>query len=146
VDRLVKPGYTYSRLAVQGNNRWGRFSTHGSSAPKGEHFLRVPTICLLDEGTFSTADNVAACLADVHPDIRFVGRPNGAGTGAPRSFELPRTGTRITFCTMQVKTPNGRMGEGISVELDHPVQWTREDVLRGRDPDLAAGLGLLTEG
>ena len=95
VDRIVKSGYTYSRLAVQGSNRWGRFGKHGSSAPKGEHFLRVPTICLLDEGTFSTADNVAACLEDEHADIRFVGRPNGAGTGAPRSFELPRTGTPL---------------------------------------------------
>lgn len=143
VDRIMKPGYIYYRLANQNNNRWSRFGKHGSTAPKGEHFLRVPTVCIVDEKTFSTADNVAACLADEHPDIRFVGRPNGAGTGAPRSFELPRTGTMITFCTMQVRTPKGRMGEGISVELDRHVRWTRDDVLLGSDPDLAAAVALL---
>ena len=143
VDRILKPGYTYYRLASMGSNRWGRSGKHGSTAPKGEHFLRVPTVCIVDEKTFSTADNVAACLADEHPDIRFVGRPNGAGTGAPRSFELPRTGTRITFCIMQVRTPKGRMGEGISVELDRAIRWTRNDVLLGSDPDLAAAVTLL---
>jgi carboxyl-terminal processing protease len=143
IDRLVEPGYVYSQLSQGQRESWLGFGKHGSSAEPGKNNFRGPLICLIDEATFSTADNVVACLADVHPDVRFVGRPNGAGTGAPRSFELPRTGAKITFCTMRVRTPSGRMGEGISVKLDAPVTWTRDDVLQGRDPDLAKAMQLL---
>jgi hypothetical protein len=143
VDRLVEPGYTYFRLASLGAHGWRSATVSGSSAPEGENELRVPLVCLIDEYTFSTADNVAACLAEVHPKVAFVGRPNGAGTGAPRPFTLPRTRTRIDFCTQRVQAPSGRMAEGISIELDVPVTWTRDDVLQGRDPDLAAALRLL---
>lgn len=138
VDRLVPTYPCYYRLSSLGGDGWSDYTESGSGAPEGEHAFHGPLICLIDEFTFSTADNVAACLADVHPDVTFVGRPNGAGTGAPRRFELPRTGSRIYFCTMRVKTPGGRMGEGISVEVDVPVTWTRADVLSGRDADLEA--------
>ena len=80
----------------------------------------------------------------MHPDVRFVGRPNGAGSGAPRPFELPRTGTKIYFCTQRVKSASGRMNEGVPVPIDFPVRWTRDDVLEGRDPDLAAAITALS--
>ncbi len=143
VDRLVAGDYIYFQLAALSGSGWRDFHPLESSAPEGANALRVPTAVLLDEGTFSTADNVAACLEAVHPEAVFVGRPNGAGTGAPRPHELPRTGTTISFCTQRVLNADGRMGEGISVALDRPVTWTREDVLQGRDPDLAAALELL---
>ncbi|NQU50494.1 MAG: hypothetical protein HQ519_17735 [Planctomycetes bacterium] len=143
VDRLVDPGYVYYQLSSDFGMGWLNFGKHKSTAAKGENSIRAPLICLIDERTFSTADNVAACLADVHPNVRFVGRPNGAGTGAPRPFELPRTGATIHFCTMRVRTPNGRMGEGLSIPLTESVTWTRDDVLQLRDPDLQKALDLL---
>lgn len=145
VDRLVPSYPCYYRLSSLGGDGWSDYTESGSGAPAGEHAFHGPLICLIDEFTFSTADNVVACLADVHPDVTFVGRPNGAGTGAPRRFELPRTGSRIYFCTMRVKTPSGRVGEGISVEVDVPVVWTREDVLSGRDADLMEALRFARE-
>jgi len=99
-------------------------------------------ICLIDEGTFSTADNFAACLRDNHSDITFVGRPTGAGTGAPRPFTLTRTKVRVTFCTMRVFSPKGTMIEGTGVKPDVPVRWTRRDVLGPEDADLAKALEL----
>jgi len=146
VDRFVDGDYTYFQLSALGMNGWRDFHPLGSSAPSGEHtFAGKPIAVLIDEYTFSTADNAAAALDAVHPDAIFVGRPNGAGTGAPRPFELPRTKTKIYFCTQRVKTPAGHMGEGISIELDIPVKWTREDVLQGRDPDLAAAITALSK-
>ncbi len=145
VDRFVDGDYTYFQLSALGKNGWRDFHPLGSSAPPGKHsFAGKPIAVLIDEYTFSTADNAAAALDAAHPHAIFVGRPNGAGTGAPRPFELPRTKTKIYFCTQRVKTPAGHIGEGISIELDIPVRWTREDVLQGRDPDLAAAIAALS--
>jgi hypothetical protein len=144
VDRFVEGDYVYFQLSSLGKNGWRGFHALGSSAPAGKHsFAGKPLAVLIDDYTFSTADNAAAALDAVHPHVIFVGRPNGAGTGAPRPFVLPRTKTKIYFCTQRVQTASGRMGEGISIELDVPVQWTRNDVLLGRDPDLEAALAAL---
>ena len=142
VDRLVDPGYVYFQLGSKISGQWQFFDVSPKPSA-GSNRLRGPLVCLVDEYTFSTADNVAACLKDVHPDVTFVGRPNGAGTGAPRSFKLPRTGASIRFCTIQVKTPSGRMAEGISVPIDIPITWTLQDLIEGRDPDLAAAVDFL---
>jgi len=143
VDRLIEPGYTYYRLSSLGRSGWRDYSGHASSAPAGESKMRTPLVVLVGPLTFSTADNVAACLEDNHPDVRFVGRENGAGTGAPRGFELPRTGSKIYFCTQRVKTASGRFGEGIPVEIDLEVLPTRADLLNGRDAVLEQALTLL---
>jgi Peptidase family S41 len=146
VDRFVDGDYIYYQLSALGKKGWRDFHAVGSSAPKGKHsFAGNPIAVLIDNYTFSTADNAAAALEAVHPNAIFVGRPNGAGTGAPRPFILPRTDTKIYFCTQRVQTPSGRMGEGISIQLDLPVTWTREDVLQGRDPDLAAAIAALAK-
>ena len=145
VDRLVEGDYVYFKLSALYRRGWNDFSHHGSSAPNGEYsFAGEPLAVIIDEGTFSTADNVAGCLRDVHPNVRFIGRPNGAGTGAPRSFELPRTGTKVSFCTQRVKSASGRMIEGVPVEIEIPAKWTRDDVLQGRDPDLKAAIASLS--
>lgn len=145
VDRLVDGKYIYFQLSARRMTGWGRFGKHGSSSPDGEHSLAgKPLAVIVDPDTFSTADNVAACLRDVHPDVRFIGRPNGAGSGAPRSFKLPRTGSFISFCTQRVKSASGRMVEGVPVHIDVPVQWTRADVIHGGDPDLTAAIGSLS--
>lgn len=138
-DRLLEDSdYTYYRLASQGRRGWGKFNPQGSDVPSGRTELRQPLAVLIDDGTFSTADNVAFCLADHHPNVAFIGRPNGAGSGAPRGFALPRTGVRLFFSTMRVHRSSGSPIEGHPLTPDVPVTWTRSDLLEGRDPDLAA--------
>lgn len=136
VDRLIDGDYVYFRLSSLRKSGWSEFHELGSSAPPGETELHVPLAVLIDERTFSTADNVVACLADVHPDVIFVGQPNGAGSGAPRGFELPRTGAKIYFCTQRVADPNGDLIEGHPQIPDFPVRPTRAQWLAGEDPAL----------
>jgi hypothetical protein len=97
-------------------------------------------LLLVDENTFSVADNLAACLVDTHPDITVLGRPTAAGTGAPRGFTLPHSGLTLITCSMRVWSPDGRMIEGQGVVPDVPVAWTIADYLEGRDPGLEAAL------
>jgi C-terminal processing protease CtpA/Prc len=122
---------------------WNQWTTATVRKSPGAAPFVGPVVCLIDSRTFSTSDNLAACLNDVHPKISFVGRPTGGGTGAPRSFALPNSGASVRFCTMQVKAPDSGLIEGTGVAPDHPVQWSREDHIEGRDPDLEMALEIL---
>jgi carboxyl-terminal processing protease len=109
--------------------------------PKPPTYMRA-LIVLIDHGTFSAADNLAAYLRDERSAI-FVGRPTGGGTGAPREVTLARSGAQVSFSTMRVFSPRGQMIEGAGTTPDITVQWTRSDYSLGRDPDLAAALRAL---
>jgi C-terminal processing protease CtpA/Prc len=141
---LLEPGFVYFWLQAR-NSVFGPLPNRPSAPANLPRFLGK-LVCLIDEGTFSTADNFAACLRDVHPDCTFVGRPTSAGTGAPRPFKLPRTGARVTFCTMRVWSPKRKVIEGIGVAPDIPVRWSRDDWLQKRDPDMDAALRLIRQG
>ena len=146
-SHLMKPGFVYYRLQ---SHRWlwgwGGIGAHKPrNVPADLPRFTGKLVCLIDEGVFSTADNFAACIRDVHPDVTFVGRPAGAGTGAPRSFTLPKTGATVWFCTMRVYAPKGEMIEGAGVQPDVKVKWSRQDHLQKRDPDLEAALKVVRE-
>jgi C-terminal processing protease CtpA/Prc len=101
-------------------------------------------LVLIDEGSFSATDNLCRCLDDLHPDVTFVGRPTGGGTGAPRpKVTLEHSGVVVGFCTMRVWGPKGGLIDGRGTPPDVPVRPTRDDVLSGRDPDLEAALRLV---
>lgn len=150
VSHLVEVDQTYYRLGSLWRSGWKLMppiligeEAIGEEEPDGAFHGKL--ICLIDAGTFSVADNVAACLDDLHPTITFVGENTGGGTGAPRSFILPRTKTRVTFCTMRVYSPDGELIEGVGVAPGLPVLRTRADVLAGRDTVLEAALKRLEE-
>ena len=100
-------------------------------------------LCLIDENCFSTTDNLASCLRDLHPNVRFIGKPTGGGSGAPRTFTLPSTGARVTFCTMRAYAPNGDPIEGNSVQPDVLIRPTRAQQLEDADAALEFALAEL---
>jgi C-terminal processing protease CtpA/Prc len=96
---------------------------------------------LMDEGCFSACDCFLNYLYVAAPQTVFVGRPNGAGAGAPRPVvTLPHSKMVITFCVMQVWNPNGQLIESRPLKPSVPVKWTVDDLRQGRDPDLEAAL------
>jgi C-terminal processing protease CtpA/Prc len=98
-------------------------------------------IVLIDEKSFSATDNLCRCLDDLHPDVTFVGRPTGGGTGAPRPcVTLESSGVVVGFCTMRVVGPKGGLIDGRGTVPDVLVRPTRESALAGRDLDLEAAL------
>jgi C-terminal processing protease CtpA/Prc len=143
---LLPPGSTYFWLSAQApGGRWRRPFPNGP--PEGPDVPRYEgrLVVLIDDHTFSTSDNLCAALADSHPEVTFVGRPTGAGTGAPRAITRPRTGARVWACTMRVYSPDGTLTEGRGVAPDVPVRWSRADLLEEHDPDLQAALAVLAE-
>lgn len=145
VARLMEEGHTYNALSSRVRGGWSAPSPTIYADSRPESAFLGKLVCLIDAGTFSAADNVAACLDDLHPDVTFVGETTGAGTGAPRTFTLPRTRTRVTFSTMRVYSPNENLIEGIGVSPDRKVIRTRDDVLAGRDSAMEVALELLEE-
>jgi C-terminal processing protease CtpA/Prc len=140
---LLPPGTTYFRLQSRDERgAWGMAYPHPVRSDPTAPPFDGPLLCLIDEWTFSVADNLAACLADTHPDVTFVGRPTGGGTGAPQPFELPASGATVALCTMRVYSPSRGLIEGRGTRPDVVVRLTREDLLTGRDADLEAALGL----
>lgn len=63
------------------------------------------------------------------------------GTGAPRPcVTLTHSGAVITFCTMRVYGPAGRLMEGRGTQPDVLVSRNRNDVIGGRDAELESTL------
>jgi hypothetical protein len=138
---LLPQGTTYYEL--QGRSEDGEwFNRHSYSVPDldGREPYAGQLILLVDENTFSVADNLSTCLAEAHPDITVIGRPTGAGTGAPRAFTLPHSGLQVFTCTMRVWGPDGHLIEGRGVVPDVLVTWSLADHLERRDADLAVAL------
>ena len=139
---LLEPSFRYYGLASKRQGEWKRTHWTRPEIGRGSPRFDGRLVCLIDEWTFSTADNLATCLRDEHPNVTFIGQPTGGGSGAPRSFTLPSTKARITFCTMQVYAPNGTFIEGNGVKPDIVVLRTREQVLEGTDVALQLAVEL----
>jgi len=98
-------------------------------------------IALVDEISFSTTDCALACLVDLHPNLRVVGRPTHGGSGGPTMIgKLVHSKAELQLCIMRVWSPKGRLIEGHGTRPQIGVEWTCEDVLRQRDPDVKAAL------
>src|SRR5690606_17871524 len=141
---LLPRDSVYFRLASRGLFGWRRPSEHRlhvrGEVPRFEGRLVV----LIDEDVFSAADNLCRCLDALHPDVTFVGRPTGGGTGAPREcVTLRHSGIVVGFCTMRVYGPAGEPIEGSGTAPDRPVELHRADVLEDRDADLETALEIL---
>jgi C-terminal processing protease CtpA/Prc len=133
------PFYLLSSRLSKGN--WSQPVPSGL-VPASKVVYGRPLAVLIDESTFSAADNLASFLRDRRPAI-FIGRPTGGGTGAPREIVLSHSCARVAFSTIRVFSPKGRMIEATGTVPDVPVQWTRADYSSGRDPDLAAAVRAL---
>lgn len=118
------------------NERWHAPSRCYISRGHGEPRFRGKLAVLIDEHTASAADNIATCLRNGHETAIFVGRPSAGASGAPRSFSLPSTGARVTFCTMRVYGSDDQPIEGRGVVPDLDILPSSQDLRSGRDAAL----------
>lgn len=137
-DLAALPDFAYLRNAPPSVGN--RFETK-LLAEKGIQPYPGKLAVLMDEGCFSACDCFLNYLACAAPKTVFVGRPNGAGAGAPRPVvTLPHSKMVITFCVMQVWNLNGQLIESRPLKPTVLVKWTVDDLLQRRDPDLEAAL------
>ncbi len=122
---------------------WYDGGTHGRVArAKGERVV-VPTVVLLDHGTFSAAEDFLVAVDSI-PHFTTLGRPSGGSTGQPLFFELPGGGgARIV--TKRDTYPDGRDFVGIGVIPDVMIEQTVDDIRSDRDAQLEAAVMQLSE-
>jgi C-terminal processing protease CtpA/Prc len=142
---LMKPGFHYLRLGSKRRGRWHELGWQDPEVGRGTPRFEGRVVCLIDENCLSVTDNLAASLRDEHPNVLFVGQPTGGGSGLPRTFTLPSTNARVTFCTLRVYAPNGTYVEGNGVQPDVLVRSSREQMLAGEDAVLEAALATLRD-
>jgi carboxyl-terminal processing protease len=102
--------------------------------PRGENYAG-PVVLLTDVFTVSTAENFVTAMKDSQRAL-LAGRPTAGSSGNPMSFNF--RGGYARYSTGDFRRNDGRPIEGIGFEPHIPVEWTVEDVINGRDPDIAA--------
>jgi C-terminal processing protease CtpA/Prc len=154
---LVPERFTYFKLQIRYSPQlktvpgfkdnpaegWAPISEWGPSRPESVTPYSGFVIILEDSLCFSTTDNLLACIRDLLPTnkVKFIGRPSGGGTGAPRPLvKLPHTDATVTLTVMKVFSPKGRLIEGRGTIPDRKIELTWRDVVNRRDADLEAAL------
>lgn len=144
-ERLLAGPFVYTKLSAFVENAW--LTPDGMTFGKGDHArFSGPLALLADSHSFSATDNFLRCLHDLHPRCTVIGRPSGAGTGAPRELVVAKHSRAVVgACSMRVFGPRGELIEGRGTRPDVGVRWTQRDVVRGTDPDVEAALSRLTK-
>jgi carboxyl-terminal processing protease len=141
---LVNPGYTYGSISARlSSGEWSPVTSFRLPSISEIHVFSGPLAVLVDEDTFSAAENLAAFLQDERPATTVIGRPTGGGSGGPRYFSLTRSGATVVFSTVRFYRPSGLPIEGSGVIPTQVVHWSRRDIETSTDPDLDAAIRYL---
>jgi carboxyl-terminal processing protease len=107
-------------------------------APDATKHFAGKVVMLTGPNTFSAAEDLAVMFASSKRGV-IVGEASGGSTGQPLGFKLPGGGS-ARVCTKHDSFPDGKEFVGVGVTPDVAAQVTREDLVRGTDSVLAAGL------
>jgi len=108
----------------------GRLSTETQSAHKGGLATTVPVIVLVDQGTASAAEILAAALRD-HGRAKLVGLPT-YGKGTVQTFYDLEDGAGLKLTTARYYTPKGNSLESKGIIPDVKVEsFTPDEIVVG---------------
>ena len=118
----------------------GRSSTENQSAHKGGLAVGVPVIVIVDQGTASAAEILAAALRD-NGRAKLVGWPT-YGKGTVQTFFDLEDGAGLKLTTARYFTPKGNSLESKGLIPDVKVEaFTPEEIVVGGGSGSGAGAG-----
>jgi len=103
-----------------------------------------PVVILVDEDSYSQAEQISASLQDVGRAVVIGKRTPGKDLDGMLK-ELP-TGAALLYPVGQPRTPKGIVVEGRGVIPDIEVSLTRQDLLKGKDSQLEAAINYIKNG
>lgn len=106
-------------------------------------FLNYPTVVLINQGSASGAEILAAALRD-NRGVKLVGETS-FGKGMVQEPVPLRGGSTLKVTVAQWLTPTGKLIEGVGLEPDYPIERTDEDYKAERDPQLDKGIEVLKD-
>ncbi len=101
----------------------------------------VPLVVLVNRGSASAAEIVAAAVQDLKRGVVLGETTFGKGT--VQEVDPLADGSSIRFTIARWFTPNGRNIDEVGVEPDQEVMFTDEDYENGNDPQLDAAIDYL---
>lgn len=101
----------------------------------------IPTVVLINGGSASASEIVAGALSD-HGRAKLAGTKT-FGKGSVQSFEKLRGGSSLKLTIAHWFTPKGRKIDAQGINPDVEVEFDKEDLDNGDDPQLKAAAELL---
>lgn len=120
----------------------GSRQTLRATSTKNSHaFVGVPVVVLVDEGSASASEILAAALRE-RVRAKLVGETT-FGKGTIQDAEDLSDGTGLHLTVAKWLTPSGKWINGTGLKPDFEVALTDEDLNAGRDPQLDKAVELL---
>jgi len=106
-------------------------------------FSNYPLVVLINEGTASASEILAAALKD-NRGIQLIGKTS-FGKGSVQTLERLRDGSSLKITVADWLTPKGEHITNIGLEPDIEVELTEEDYDQGKDPQLDKALEIIKD-
>lgn len=107
-----------------------------------EMFLKYPAVVLINQGTASGAEILAAALRDNRNDVKLIGEQSFGKGSVQEPVDL-RGGALLKVTVAHWLTPNGELIQERGLTPDIEVKMTEEDYIEGRDPQLDRAVDIL---
>jgi len=104
-------------------------------------FLGYPIVILINQGTASGSEIMAAALRD-NRGIKLIGEKS-FGKGSVQEFEKLREGASLKITVAKWLTPSGEFITDKGLEPDIKVEMTDQDYEEGRDPQLDKAIEII---
>jgi len=112
-------------------------------AEGGAEFLNYPMVILINQGSASASEILAAALQD-NRGITLIGETS-FGKGSVQLMENLTDGSSLKITVANWLTPNGNYITDMGLEPDIKVEMTEEDYNENRDPQLGKAIEILKE-
>jgi len=106
-------------------------------------FLQYPIVILINQGSASGSEILAAALRD-NRGIKIIGEKS-FGKGSVQELEKLKEGSSLKITVARWLTPSGELITDIGLEPDIKVEMTEEDYEAERDPQLNKAIEVIKE-
>lgn len=137
IPMYIPPFYSMSKEAAS----WRENKASVIQPIEGKEIYSKPVAVLIDEGTFSAAEDFCVAFRNMKRG-KMIGTTTGGSTGNPLQITLPGDAQAI-ICTKKDTYPDGSVFVGIGITPDIEVQETVESFLQEKDLVLEKAVQLL---
>jgi len=138
-------GWFLERGDVVTIERFGGDAEDKEYLAAGNELLRkYPLVVLINQGSASGAEILAAALRDNKNNVKLIGEKS-FGKGSVQEPIRLRDGSLLKITVANWLTPNGELIHQVGLEPDIKIEMTEDDYKEGDDPQLEKAIEILKE-